>query len=64
VRCAIAIQGKNQLNGIRILTLQQRLDRLSVAQLENLAEALLDFSGEADLATWLQTNSNQPSEED
>jgi predicted transposase/invertase (TIGR01784 family) len=33
--------------------LQELLHQLSVAQLENLAEALLDFSNEADLAAWL-----------
>ncbi len=33
--------------------LQERIDQLAVAQLENLAEALLDFSNEADLAAWL-----------
>ncbi len=37
--------------------LQKRINRLSVEQLENLAEALLDFSSEADLAAWLQDNS-------
>jgi len=40
--------------------LQQRIHQLSVVQLENLAEALLDFSAEADLVTWLENVSNQP----
>ncbi|MBW4544302.1 MAG: Rpn family recombination-promoting nuclease/putative transposase [Symplocastrum torsivum CPER-KK1] len=39
--------------------LQEQVNLLSVAQLENLAEALLDFSNEADLVTWLSENSNQ-----
>ncbi len=39
--------------------LQEQVNLLSVAQLENLAEALLDFSNEADLVTWLNENSNQ-----
>lgn len=39
--------------------LQEQVNLLSVAQLENLAEALLDFSNEADLVTWLDENSNQ-----
>jgi predicted transposase YdaD len=39
--------------------LQEPVNLLSVAQLENLAEALLDFSNEADLVTWLNENSNQ-----
>ena len=38
--------------------LQQRINQLSVEQLENLAVALLDFSNEADLVTWLENNSN------
>jgi predicted transposase/invertase (TIGR01784 family) len=38
--------------------LQERIHQLSIVQLENLAEALLDFSNEADLATWLDENSN------
>jgi predicted transposase/invertase (TIGR01784 family) len=45
------------------LQLQQRVHHLSVMQLENLAEALLDFSSEADLGTWLDENSNQSGEE-
>ncbi|MUH00849.1 Rpn family recombination-promoting nuclease/putative transposase [Scytonema sp. UIC 10036] len=36
--------------------LHKRINRLSVEQLENLAEALLDFGSEEDLATWLQNN--------
>ncbi|MFN6472298.1 MAG: DUF4351 domain-containing protein [Nostoc sp. SerVER01] len=34
--------------------LQQQLAGLSLTQLEDLAEALLDFSTEADLVAWLQ----------
>ncbi|MBD2597006.1 DUF4351 domain-containing protein [Nostoc spongiaeforme FACHB-130] len=34
--------------------LQAQLRGLSVTQLEDLAEALLDFSNEADLVAWLQ----------
>ncbi len=43
--------------------LQQRIHQLSVVQLENLAEALLDFSSEADLVAWLENVSNQPDSE-
>ncbi|MFB8790315.1 MAG: Rpn family recombination-promoting nuclease/putative transposase [Potamolinea sp.] len=43
--------------------LQQRIHQLSVVQLENLAEALLDFSTEADLVVWLENVSNQPDSE-
>lgn len=34
--------------------LQEQVRRLSLTQLEDLAEALLDFSTEADLVAWLQ----------
>jgi hypothetical protein len=36
--------------------LEQQIRRLSITQLENLGEALLDFSSPADLVTWLQAN--------
>ena len=35
-------------------TLEQ-INALSIAQLESLGEALLDFSSIADLTTWLET---------
>ena len=41
----------------------ERLHQLSIAQLEDLAEALLDFSSEADLVAWLNQLSNQPESE-
>ena len=34
--------------------LQERIRQLSLAQLEDLAEALLDFSDVADLTAWLR----------
>ena len=34
-------------------SLIERIQSLSIEQLENLGEALLDFSGVADLETWL-----------
>ncbi|HEY9703927.1 MAG TPA: DUF4351 domain-containing protein [Allocoleopsis sp.] len=37
--------------------LQETISELSIETLENLGEALLDFSTEADLQTWLQTKS-------
>jgi predicted transposase/invertase (TIGR01784 family) len=43
--------------------LQERIEQLSVNQLEDLAEALLDFSDEANLAAWLHENSNQSDEQ-
>ncbi|MCC5667497.1 DUF4351 domain-containing protein [Nostoc sp. CHAB 5784] len=39
--------------------LQERISQLSIEQLENLAEALLDFSTEGDLVAWLQDNLTQ-----
>ena len=38
--------------------LQERIEQLSVEQLENLGEALLDFSSEADLVAWLDNISD------
>ncbi len=55
-------QGETALT-LRLLTrqigevtpeLQERIRSLSIAQLEDLAEALLDFSQPADLVTWLE----------
>ncbi len=43
--------------------LQERIEQLSVDQLEDLAEALLEFSNEANLAAWLHENSNQSDEQ-
>lgn len=42
--------------------LQERIQQLSLVQLEELAEALLDFSSEADLVAWLQQVSTQSGE--
>ncbi len=36
--------------------LRDRLSQLSLTQLEDLGEALLDFTAIADLETWLQTH--------
>ncbi|MEH2270031.1 MAG: DUF4351 domain-containing protein, partial [Nostoc sp.] len=36
--------------------LQERIQSLSLNQLENLGEALLDFTAMEDLFNWLQTN--------
>ena len=35
---------------------RQNIDNLSIEQLENLGEALLDFSSMADLENWLKTH--------
>ena len=40
--------------------LRMRIQQLSIVQLENLAEALLDISGESDLVAWLKQATNQP----
>ncbi|MCU0567910.1 MAG: DUF4351 domain-containing protein [Oculatellaceae cyanobacterium Prado106] len=34
---------------------RSQISQLSIAQLDDLAEALLDFSSAEDLTTWLQT---------
>ncbi len=39
--------------------LQERIHGLSIAQLEDLAEALLDFSNEDDLVAWLEAASDE-----
>jgi hypothetical protein len=38
--------------------LQSRLQELSLVQLENLGEVLLDFGSETDLMNWLNTIEN------
>ena len=40
--------------GVLEVQMDEQIGRLSVAQLADLAEALLDFSGVADLAAWLE----------
>jgi predicted transposase YdaD len=41
--------------GTITIELQERIQQLSLTQLENLAEALLDFSASADLVNWLDS---------
>ena len=48
----------NRLFGELPIALQSQIDRLSVPELENLGEALLDFSSIADLTTWLENHSS------
>ncbi len=43
----------NRRFGTISIELQTQIQALSFAQLQNLGEALFDFSNEADLATWL-----------
>jgi predicted transposase/invertase (TIGR01784 family) len=40
------------------LEIQTRIRRLSIDQLENLGEAILDFTSTSDLITWLQVHNN------
>ena len=40
------------------IAVKSQIDRLSVPQLEDLGEALLDFSTIADLTTWLENHSS------
>jgi hypothetical protein len=42
----------NRRFGVLSPQLQERIQRLSVAELEDLGEALLDFSAVADLEAW------------
>lgn len=51
---AIILRLLNRRIGTVDLQLQERIRQLSLIQLEDLAEALLDFSNEADLVAWLQ----------
>ena len=51
---AIILRLLNRRIGTVDLQLQEHIRRLSLTQLEDLAEALLDFSNEADLVAWLQ----------
>jgi flagellar biosynthesis/type III secretory pathway protein FliH len=60
---AIILRLLNRRIGTVDLQLQEHIRQLSLTQLEDLAEALLDFSNEADLVAWLQQVSrddNQP----
>ncbi|AUS99307.1 hypothetical protein CLI64_02240 [Nostoc sp. CENA543] len=42
--------------GVVSQELQQQIGKLSIEQLENLAEALLDFATASDLVIWLQNH--------
>jgi hypothetical protein len=44
------------LDGLRLNQQSARVDGLSVEQLEQLAEAVLDFSSQSDLTHWLDVN--------
>jgi predicted transposase/invertase (TIGR01784 family) len=54
-KAVILKQLTHKLDGIQAATVA-RIDRLSVQQLENLGEALLDFSEVADLMGWLDSH--------
>jgi len=56
---AVVLRQLRRRLGTVELQLQLQIQQLSSAQLEELAEALLDFSTAEDLVTWLQTH--QPS---
>ncbi|MDJ0734217.1 MAG: DUF4351 domain-containing protein [Nostocaceae cyanobacterium] len=47
---------KNFSNILLDSKLKNRISSLSITQLEELAEALLDFSSRDDLLTWLETH--------
>lgn len=50
---AIILRQLNRRIGIDS-ALEERIRQLSITQLEDLADALFDFSAEADLVAWLQ----------
>lgn len=52
---AIILRLLNRRIGTINSTIEERLRKLSLTQLEDLAEVLLDFSTEADLVAWLQS---------
>jgi predicted transposase/invertase (TIGR01784 family) len=54
---ALILRQLNRRVGPLPMDLQARLEGLSLEQLENLGEALLDFAALADLQQWLQLNS-------
>lgn len=56
---AIILRLLNRRIGVIDVTLEQRLRQLSLTQLEDLAEALLDFANKADLVVWLEQISNE-----
>jgi predicted transposase/invertase (TIGR01784 family) len=53
---SLILRQLNRRVGALPMDLQTRLERLSLEQLENLGEALLDFAALSDLQQWLQLN--------
>lgn len=51
--CATLLRQLNRRIGAINPQLQTQIQNLEVAQLDQLSEALLDFSNEADLVSWL-----------
>jgi predicted transposase YdaD len=51
--CAMVVRQLNRRVGVLTPQLQERIQQLSTPQLEDLGEALLDFSAIADLENWL-----------
>lgn len=45
-----------ELNEVITPEVQAQIQQLSIAQLEDLGEALLDFSATTDLAAWLEAH--------
>lgn len=56
-KCDTAIRLLARRIGTVKLELQNQIQQLSITQLDELSEALLDFSNEADLVAWLQSHS-------
>ena len=55
----LVIRQLNRRIGEIDTSLIERVQELSIEQLENLGEALLDFSGVADLEAWLHQQSSE-----
>ena len=55
---SIVLRQLNRRVGEVSVAVRSKIDRLSLPQLENLGEALLDFSSSEDLTTWLETHSS------
>jgi predicted transposase YdaD len=57
--CTMVLRQLNRRIGALTTQLQERIQQLSTPQLEDLGEALLDFSAIADLENWLLANKNR-----
>ena len=54
LKLSLPLEGEARGRAAEAADTTARIQAMSVAQLEDLAEALLDFTGPADLAVWLE----------